>query len=722
MDKLDVQVAREKTQRIVREFLCEIIDPDLANETNQVARTFIGYYHEGVRNGEVTVQQAAQIDFGIGKTQTTAEVAAWWTTLTNGRLGIAVPRLDLAERLVKQLRAMRVDARVFRGRNAPDPDNPGRVMCWRPKYVDKAVTLHAKVDEACCYKNKNNKCIFVDRCGYYRQQPSKKEPQPRIWVFASDMIFHEHKVFAGLDALIVDESFWQKGIRGVDRETFVLTITDIGKSKKSDDGTLRLFRERLAMALARGEVAYYHFTPGECRHARILEWQAMPDHGMQPKDNEGEAKIEKNVLHARYLGRCRIKIWEELELLLYRDRHELSDVSDDTLASGRLTVMEEDGERLIRWRGVEDIRKNFQVPTLLLDATLPALPVLQVYHPEIKQVADIMVDMPKHVKLKQILKTPSSANKLEKERHLKSLRRYILKRWIECGRENALVITQEHAELWLRGNLPNNVAVEHYNNVAGRDDYRDVRLLILIGRPQPGPEAPEALAAALSGNQPITCKPGPTGFVWYQEVKRGIRLRDGRGIATDCYQHPDSFVESVRMMICEHELLQAIGRARGVNRTVTTPLDIDLLFDECLPRIAVDEVVSWQVPSLLFDTAYEGVMLTSPVDLMKTWPDLWPNHSVADRTLRAGVPELPGFVPVPYQLAGAKMNERLAYFDMSIVPYPISWIEEKLGLVAERFKDIERTVRSSRLADSDVEAMIALRHRGALSEWPASFL
>lgn len=734
--KLDIKVARDETWRVVRDFLCEVINPDLAYDTNEVARAFVDYYHEGVRNGEITVQQAAQIDFGVGKSQTIVEVVAWWVLLTGGRLGIGVQRLDLAEDMVRRLRAMRIDARVFRGRDADDPDNPGEVipdpknpgrlipdpknpgkaMCWRRAYVEKAVKAHAKVTEACCYKNKNNKCILLERCGYYGQQPKKDEPQPQVWVFASDGIFHDNDVFEGLDALIIDEGFWQKGIRGIDKETYIVPVADLRKSRKTDPDALQLYRERLSQAFEDGEIKYYLFTAGQCRHARRLEYDAMPDHGMEPKANEAE--FEPGVLRARHLGNCRVRIWEELETLLHRDMNELPDVTDDTLVSGRLTVMQNDeGERMIRWRGVENICKNFKVPTLLLDATLPALPVLQVYHQEIKVIADIMVEMPEFVKIKQILQTPTSSTKLDKPRHLKSLRRYILERWIECGREKTLVITQMDAELWLRANLPENIFVEHFNNVAGLDNYRDVRLLILIGRTLPGPEAPEALAAALSGDQPITCKPtGPTNFIWYQEVKRGIRLRDGRGVVTDCYEHPDPFVESVRMMICEHELLQAFGRARGVNRTAVTPLDIDLLFDERLPRIAVDEVVSWQVPSLLFDTAYEGVMLTSPVDLMRAWPDLWPNHSVADRTLRAGVPELPGFVPVPYQLAGAKMNERLAYFDMSIVPYPISWIEEKLGLVAERFKDIEPTVRSSRLADSDVEAMIALRHRGALSE------
>jgi hypothetical protein len=148
MDKLDVQVARDETRRVVRDFLCAVIDPDLVHETNQVARAYIEYYHEGVHNGEITVQQAAQIDFGIGKTQAAAEVAAHWVTHTGGRLGIAVQRLELGERLIEQLRARRIDAHLFRGRNAPDPDNPGKFMCLRPDYVEAALKAHAKVQDA----------------------------------------------------------------------------------------------------------------------------------------------------------------------------------------------------------------------------------------------------------------------------------------------------------------------------------------------------------------------------------------------------------------------------------------------------------------------------------------------------------------------------------------------------------------------------------------------
>jgi hypothetical protein len=171
---------------------------------------------------------------------------------------------------------------------------------------------------------------------------------------------------------------------------------------------------------------------------------------------------------------------------------------------------------------------------------------------------------------------------------------------------------------------------------------------------------------------------GVNGFNWYPQVRRGIRLKDGSGVAVDGDQHPDPFAESVRQLITEAELVQALGRARAVNRSLQAPLDVELLFDTVL-SVTVDQVSHWTVPSLLIDTAAEGVMLLSPVDLLKVWPALWPNEKAADRTVAMGVPTLPGFDMIPYQLDGPSMRRRTAYFDRKIIADPGAWLEARLG-------------------------------------------
>jgi hypothetical protein len=134
---------------------------------------------------------------------------------------------------------------------------------------------------------------------------------------------------------------------------------------------------------------------------------------------------------------------------------------------------------------------------------------------------------------------------------------------METGRARTLVICQEKFEHWLK--LPGDIEVKHFNDVSGLDLYRDVRLLIIVGRTAPGPRAMEALAAALSGRQPNLVN--GEGFVWYPTIKRGISLLDGRGIETTGDQHPDQLVESRRWQVHEGELIQALGRGRGINLT-----------------------------------------------------------------------------------------------------------------------------------------------------------
>src|SRR5262249_58808263 len=95
--------------------------------------------------------------------------------------------------------------------------------------------------------------------------------------------------------------------------------------------------------------------------------------------------------------------------------------------------------------------------------------------------------------------------------------------------------------------------------------------------------------------------------------------------------------------------------------------------------VTVDEVLRWQPPSLLIETAIEGVMLTAPCDLVKLWPKLWPNEKTAYRTLKAGIPKPPSFEQVEYQLAGPKMKKRVGYFDLARIPAPREWLETRLG-------------------------------------------
>src|SRR5262249_15711750 len=161
--------------------------------------------------------------------------------------------------------------------------------------------------------------------------------------------------------------------------------------------------------------------------------------------------------------------------------------------------------------------------------TLPSLPILQIYHPRAEIVADIKVALPKSVHIRQLLGAPTSARKLDREHNLIEIRRHILARYLELNRPLTLAISQHRVRDLPKSKLPDEIPVDHYNNVTGIDDSRNVRLMLLIGRTAPGPATTETIAAALTGKCPTLTPANSNGFRWFNQVQRGIRLRNGSG-------------------------------------------------------------------------------------------------------------------------------------------------------------------------------------------------
>ena len=127
-----------------------------------------------------------------------------------------MPRHKLGVKIEEQFKAYGLNAKVFRGRTADDPENPEQQMCLNPTAVALASKAHADITKTCCVDGKK-KCRFLDRCGYFRQMPEQDE-KIDVFIVASDMLFHTQKVFGEPAAVIIDEGIWQKGIRGIERE------------------------------------------------------------------------------------------------------------------------------------------------------------------------------------------------------------------------------------------------------------------------------------------------------------------------------------------------------------------------------------------------------------------------------------------------------------------------------------------------------------------------
>jgi putative DNA primase/helicase len=227
------------------------------------------------------------------------------------------------------------------------------------------------------------------------------------------------------------------------------------------------------------------------------------------------------------------------------------------------------------------------------------------------------------------------------KRHLRDLLAYISLRARHCHRPDAkadlLIIGQKSAIDILRAaGLPPRVDAVHFNGLSGLDRWGDVGGVMILGRTLPAPLTVEAIGAALTGRMP-NIEDTQTGW-WYGAREKRIRLEGGKTHAVRSEFHSDPTTEAVRWSICEAELIQAMGRGRGVNRSAETPLAIDLLTDMVLP-VTVKEVVNWSdiCPSRRDLMAVRGTVLANAADMATCFPDLWASRDIAKKdTQRRG--------------------------------------------------------------------------------------
>lgn len=648
---------------------------------------------------------AARIGTGIGKTTTVIEEISKFDvdmfhamardadkTLKRADLfHYAVPTLKLADEVAGKFGSAGVNVRVARGRGANDPNSPGALMCLAYDKVEIAVEAKAPVTEACC-KSGDDECPFYQECGYQKQWRCTEGLKG--WVFPFEFLFHRNEALGVPDFIVLDESFWNKQIRGIESGHIELWLSFSGKAlgkildAQPRDGPLLYQYARHADYLVKNKPRAGKRSGDSKKVPRDQisflddlirqQWDSMPDVPYSPSIDARELKAlfkeyGREMKQIAYVHVC-VRVLEEI-----RDM-----IDNEIQVSGRLNIAHDKSDaRVITWRGVETIKEQFKRRTLLLDATLPPLEILRVAHPQVKVVSDINVDYdPAMVHVCQFTEAPVSKKKLAMPTHAESLRRLILRRWMETGRGTALVITNIDFEKALASTLPEEIALAHFNAVAGLDSYGDVRLLMVIGRPMPKSYAVEANAGALSGRWPDCLDgdgdEGDEHFTWYPTVMRGIRMRDGTGVAVRGYEHPDRLCEAIRYQICEGELMQAIGRARGVNRDASRQLNIDLVHDCALP-LTIDSHEIWDAPSLHYRCAVDGAILESPTDLLRCWPNVFKNLRAAERAVSDGVPALSGFERVRYQLKAKNQRWRFAWFDRSMIPEPPVWIEERLG-------------------------------------------
>jgi hypothetical protein len=144
----------------------------------------------------------------------------------------------------------------------------------------------------------------------------------------------------------------------------------------------------------------------------------------------------------------------------------------------------------------------------------------------------------------------------------------------------------------------------------------------VVGRPLPSDATLAPLAGALFRHLPEG---------GYTSELRAVRMREGSSRAVRVRAHADDRAELLRAAICDDELVQAIGRGRGVNRTEANPLEVHVLADVALPLVH-DQVVAWEAvrPHLLQRMLLAGIAVDSPGDAARLHPRLFATSGAAE--------------------------------------------------------------------------------------------
>lgn len=656
---------------------------------------------------------ALKVALGLGKTE--AAISGALAMLERLRaagdsrvIAYAVPEHRLSgevmARALAMLKASGLRVAIWRGREAKYPGaTDGRLMCGDFETVRKAISLKADIDAEVC-----GVCPLRETCAYLAQRGQEAD----LWIVAHAALFHAApKAVAdrGVAALIVDEGPWQAGLFGVSGRPIEIALDALDPGAmpvpKGDgpDGGARLsaLRHSLKLALenesdgpiSRAALARFGFDADSAATARRLEWRRKVESG------PWRERLENSSLGPA------LALWGGIGDLMAADGPDLS---------GRLRLARSaDKAHVIQLCGRQAVAATWQAPTLLIDATFD-LELVRPYWPTVTLKGEIEVDAP-HQTVRQVLGRSFAKNALQpipddlkedrrRRRNRDKVRTFVETVAREAGGDVLLVSNKAIAEAMKAEGLSPRVHVAWFNAVAGRDEWRDVKAVIVVGRPLPRSEVTERIAGALTGAARMEAD-YQTEDIWRrQRAGAGVELIPGQA-----QRHPDDMAERVRASICEAQTLQAIGRGRGVNRTAETPLAVWVLSDVALP-LPVDEFLSDDVvmkpsPEAMMLGA-GGVAYAEPAAAALAYPRLWGTANAAnmarkssgsfsyEKFLQGKDPEL---LTVAYRRAGNGQRMGRALIDPARCPDPRAAIEAQLGPLA--FFEVIQPETQARAAD-----------------------
>jgi putative DNA primase/helicase len=555
---------------------------------------------------------------------------------------------DISGRVAVRLEPAPLKVAIWRGREAPDPTAPGETMCRDIERVRDAQTARVSVQSAVCKRKLEDDsfitCPFFDVCGYQRQRERKAD----LWIVAHEMLFTQKPAAIGkVAAVIVDESAWQDGLEGVNGEPITLALDTLQATDKVPGDPIST--DRLIFLRRRLYDALHQMSDGPvireiadigceaAAEAHKIEWMRKVDPGMHPGMTAAERKAAVKAAEGNRTIFRLAMLWHAVETLVADDGPETSGWAE--------LALEHDAKgsvRVVRLKGRKRVREGWQAPTLLIDAILD-LDLVRPFWPQAELTADVAAATP-HQRVSQVVDVSFSKRRLvarddapeedqkRRSRKCRDLHAFLATIGRDYAPYRVLVVAQQAIEQILPtvGLLPPNIELAHHNAVAGRDEWKDVACLTVVGRTAPPPGDVERLAEALTG------RVVPIRIDWYSRACITRELADGVILEAEADRHSDPIAEAIRWQICEGELVQIIGRARGVNRTEANPVDVLVLTDVPLPMPVGETLFASDLTPTPVELMLSagGIAFENPTDAAAAYPSLWDNREAAKKALQ----------------------------------------------------------------------------------------
>ena len=691
--------------------------------------------------GPDTFTHGVRVSTGVGK----SAVARYRIAVTlaamrergDGRtMVLAVPTHALGDEQAQafmelpQARAAGLTAAIWRGRGAPDPRHPDyrnplvppdhkTPMCGDLERVRDAQSVGLSAQTAVCKRRTRQPdgtmatvtCPLFARCSYQKQSERRAD----LWITSHDMLFHEKPAVIGdVAAVVVDEAAWRKGLIGAEGRPLALPLDALAENcgvvsvtTGAPSSPLHTLRHRLLDALRavpdgpvrRDALDGAMLTPDSAAEAIKLEWARKVD-PLHP----GQTRQERKEALARAQGNRAIA---RLAMAWNAVRELLTPGGPD--ASGWLALGVEDTRhgpvRMLHLKGRSKVTDGWKAPTLLLDALLP-VELVRPFWPDVELVADVQATMP-HQRVRQVVDRAYALSMLEplaeeaakqdserakrRTNRLRDLRAILFREARRHAPGQVLVVLQQGVEtaLLAMGRLPPNVETAHHNNIAGRDEWKGVRALVVVGRTMPPPAGAERIAEALTGR--ATAAP----MAWYERADAVREMADGSTVPAEADRHTDPVAELVRWQIAEGEVVQIIGRPRGVNRTAADPVDVLVLTDVPLPMPLAGTLHAAELEPGTVDhmLAAGGVAFGCPRHASAAYPLLWGTENAAMAAFKreklesnpyreSSIRERLQLPRVAYQPAGQGKRKVEALFDPLLCPDPAEFLTERIGKLA----------------------------------------